>query len=422
MTSAGSRRLLLLRALGGVVLTLAVDAAFVYYDFNGTTGLVLNGDAATSSCARVARNEYSVLAGANDAREASLDVAQHQLLERVVFETSETETHALSARIAAETATIAHRDAFAKSEDADRCAVRLRLTPSRPRQLAAVWYAEPLPVLAGFDTRFTFQITDQSQRCVDVKDQHFGVRHFRSCSVHGGDGFAFVLHAHANKTGALGFQGADAAAVRSELGFAGLENSLAIEFDTWFNAEHADTFDDHVAVYSNGRAGNALLESARLSATVLRELADGKVHSVKIRYYNEIKYEYAPYFSSTTSLVKFIRDVSEGRRVGTLAVFMDEGIERDVPVLAIPINLAATLRLQADEAFVGFTASTGSSWQKHDILGWYYCTQPPCLDEYGKEMTFEFDYNQQSMTSTASHGKSLYPIYIYPDTTPWGRA
>lgn len=38
--------------------------------------------------------------------------------------------------------------------------------------------------------------------------------------------------------------------------------------------------------------------------------------------------------------------------MGTIAVFMDEGIESDVPVLAIPINLAATLRLQADEAFV----------------------------------------------------------------------
>lgn len=65
-----------------------------------------------------------------------------------------------------------------------------------------------------------------------------------------------------------------------------------------------------------------------------------------------VQYEYAPYFSSTTHLVKFIRDVSEGRRVGTLVVFMDDGITTDTPLLAIPINLAATLRLPADEAFV----------------------------------------------------------------------
>jgi hypothetical protein len=47
--------------------------------------------------------------------------------------------------------------------------------------------------------------------------------------------------------------------------------------------------------------------------------------------------------------------------------------------------------------------------------------QPPCLDQYGTEMKFDFDYNQQSMVSIASHGKTLYPIYIYPDTTPWAK-
>lgn len=50
--------------------------------------------------------------------------------------------------------------------------------------------------------------------------------------------------------------------------------------------------------------------------------------------------------------MQFIKDVSEGRRVGTLVVFMDDGIASDTPILAIPINLAATLRLPADEAFV----------------------------------------------------------------------
>lgn len=207
----------------------------------------------------------------------------HQLLEKVLVETVETENHTTSARIAVETASVGHRDAFAKSDEVNRCAVRLRLTASQPRQVASVWYAEPLPVLEGFETRFTFQLSDQSKRCVEVKDEHFGVRHYRSCSVHGGDGFAFVLHGHANKTSTLG------AAQRSQLGVEGIANSLAIEFDTWFNAEQPDTFDDHVAIYSNGPSGNTLLETARLSATVLQDLADGKVHAVKIRYYTEIK-------------------------------------------------------------------------------------------------------------------------------------
>lgn len=61
------------------------------------------------------------------------------------------------------------------------------------------------------------------------------------------------------------------------------------------------------------------------------------------------------------------------------------------------------------------------SWQKHDVLGWYYCTQPPCLDASGTEMRFDLDFNQQSMRSTASHAQELYPIYIYPDTAPWAK-
>lgn len=61
----------------------------------------------------------------------------------------------------------------------------------------------------------------------------------QSCKVHGGDGFAFVMHSDPNDTRALGGLG-------SSMGYGGLRNSLAVEFDTWFNAEDGDLFDDHV--------------------------------------------------------------------------------------------------------------------------------------------------------------------------------
>ncbi|EEY66956.1 uncharacterized protein PITG_17841 [Phytophthora infestans T30-4] len=287
---------------------------------------------------------------------------------------------------------LGHRDVFEASEEKRRCPVRLRLTASQPHQVSSVWYTQQLPVLQGFETRFTFQITDQSKRCFEVKDQNFGLHEYRSCAG-------------------------------SNMGFSGLQNSLAVEFDTWYNDENAgeDSFYDHVAIYSRGQDSNRDSESARISAAAVHDLADGKVHVVKIRYYPELRYNYMPYFSATENLAKFIKDVSEGRRVGTLLVFMDNGINDDKPILAIPINLAATLRLDSDEAFVGFTASTSSSWQKHDVLGWYYCTEPPCLDQYDAEMTFDFDYNEQSMLSTASYSNTLYPIFIYPDTVSWSK-
>lgn len=406
-----------LLAVVGLLASLSVaDAEFVYYNFNGTTGLVLNGKAATTSCAPFASTSYSSRAGAGDTREATLEVTLTEQMEAFRLDTRSTENHTTSGRIAVETATLGHRDSFQASEEKLQCPVRLRLTASQPYQASSVWYAQQLPVLQGFETRFTFQISDQSRHCFEVKDQNFGLHEYQSCAVHGGDGFGFVLHSHQNRTATLGTQGPG-------MGFTGLQNSLAIEFDTWFNDEDVDedVFYDHVAIYSRGQGANEASEAARLSAAAVHDLADGKVHIVKIRHYPELKYNYVPYFSATTNLPKFIKDVSEGRRVGTLAVFMDEGIATDTPIIALPINLAATLRLDSDEAFVGFTASTSSSWQKHDILGWYYCTEPPCLDQYDTVMSFNFDYNEQSMLSTASHGNTLYPIFIYPNTVSWAK-
>ena len=56
-------------------------------------------------------------------------------------------------------------------------------------------------------------------------------------------------------------------------------------------------------------------------------------------------------------------------RLGTLVVWVDDMIK---PIVAIPINLSATLELDRG-AFVGFTSSTGRSWQKHDITSWRFC-------------------------------------------------
>ena len=50
--------------------------------------------------------------------------------------------------------------------------------------------------------------------------------------VAGGDGFAFVLHdngfSHALGVGA------------SSMGYGGIDNSIAFEFDTWYNSELGD--------------------------------------------------------------------------------------------------------------------------------------------------------------------------------------
>ena len=72
------------------------------------------------------------------------------------------------------------------------CAVRSRLTPSGPGKTGAMWFRDEVPVSNGFDTYFTFQISDHSKECTLHKDQYFTQQSFRTCSVHGGDGFAFI--------------------------------------------------------------------------------------------------------------------------------------------------------------------------------------------------------------------------------------
>ena len=51
---------------------------------------------------------------------------------------------------------------------------------------------------------FSWQITDHSVECTEHVDRSFSRNLHRSCTVHGGDGFAFVIHADPADASALG--------------------------------------------------------------------------------------------------------------------------------------------------------------------------------------------------------------------------
>ena len=74
--------------------------------------------------------------------------------------------------------------------------------------------------------------------------------------------------------------------------------------------------------------------------------------------------------TANDNLVPYLKYNGEGRKLGTLAIFVDQGIIEDRPILAIPVNLSLLLHLPDSLAYVGFTASTGRKWEKHDILNW----------------------------------------------------
>ena len=98
-----------------------------------------------------------------------------------------------------------------------------------------------------------------------------------------------------------------------------------------------------------------------------------RIHSLVYFCTYSLPYVEERYYERDTgnnNVIPFLKDNGEGRRLGTLAVFVDQGIIEDRPLLAIPINLSLVLDLPDSNAYVGFTASTGRRWEKHDVLCW----------------------------------------------------
>ena len=99
----------------------------------------------------------------------------------------------------------------------------LRLNPALGG-LGGAWFGGLRQIAQGFTTDFEFRITGA-----------------------GADGFAFVVQNH--DLDALGLAGGG-------IGYQGISNSLAVEFDTFGNPENDDPDSSHVAVHSLGTQAN----------------------------------------------------------------------------------------------------------------------------------------------------------------------
>ena len=247
--------------------------------------------------------------------------------------------------------------------------------------------------MRGFETTFSWQITDHSVECTEHVDRAFSLKHHTSCAVHGGDGFAFVIHSDPADASALGGDG-------EHLGYGGISNSLAVEFDTWTNVDTQqsdDVFQDHISIHSGGPLSpNSSKQSTSLGYWRPYDIADGKVHEAKIQYLPYVETRYFELMTANENLIPYLKDNGEGRRLGTLAIFVDGGILEDRPLLAIPINLSVLLHLPQSLAYVGFTASTGRKWEKHDILNWKWCHSEGCQGDPIERMRYEVGFDSDN--------------------------
>ena len=131
------------------------------------------------------------------------------------------------------------------------------------------------------------------------------------------------------------------------LGYAGITNSLSVEFDTFNNGAQGSTPGDldnnHVAVNVNGVLNNSVARYVTNNA-----MNDGNI------WYAWIDYTGAK---------------------GLLEVRLSE-----TPIRPLPATLAAIVNLPAilsvTNVYVGFTGATGAGWNQQDILSWKFMALP----------------------------------------------
>ena len=195
---------------------------------------------------------------------------------------------------------------------------RLRVTPSTGGQSGAGYSTTPITLGAGatFSTTFQFQFTDTG-------------------GIDPADGITFVLAA--NPSG-LGIGGGG-------IGYQGVPNSVAIEFDTYNNGG-ADVSSNHVAIDVNGVLTNTATANPYGVATCefpssylsLGCMSNGDIWTAVISY-------------NGTNLTVSVRDAANAAQT---------------VINSFPINIAASLGTL--NAFVGFTGGTGAGFEKQDIL------------------------------------------------------
>lgn len=180
----------------------------------------------------------------------------------------------------------------------------------------AAWTATQQVLAPGFAAEFDFRISPQT--------------------AGSGEGFAFVMQ----NVGATA-RGGDG----GNLGYGGLSNSLAIEFDTHQDVANSDPAFDQVSVHARTTAVNTASEIASLGASLNAadsvrgtpfNINDGVDHHVKITY------QPGPQDPSNPAPV-----------LGWLRVYLDN---HPGPVADVQIDNQLLQQLFGGTAFVGFTA------------------------------------------------------------------
>jgi uncharacterized repeat protein (TIGR01451 family) len=242
----------------------------------------------------------------------------------------------------------------------------LRLTDDVQSRVGTAWFNIKQPVAGGFTTTFTFQLT------------HAGFP---------ADGIAFVIQNSQAGLSAFGDGGGG-------IGYQGIPNSLAVEFDTYLNAPgpNNDPNANHVAIQSCGTNANSadhaavngnspcqLAMNAGLAFPIegFVNLSDGLQHTATITY--------TPPAAGCPQCY------------GNMDVTLD-GL--DLFPNGVQVNLGTLLNLDNGTALVGFTGGTGFYSENNDILNWNFSAASQTITQPAPKNT----------TTTYTFGSYLYKV------------
>jgi len=198
---------------------------------------------------------------------------------------------------------------------------RLVLTDWQQGQRGGAFYFRKVKLNQAWSTTFVFAITPPPDSG-------------------GADGFALVIQGRRDAPEISYDAG-------GSIGYGGLANSLAVEFDTWKNFDYENF--NHVAIHTRWTETNTVNQDGVIAynGDLQINLKDGKPHVATVTY--------------------------DG--LGLLVVYLDG---QEVVRASFPTDLLDDI-LDDGYGWIGFTAATGGQLERHEI--WSWSINPRCFIE-----------------------------------------
>jgi hypothetical protein len=275
-----------------------------------------------------------------------------------------------------------------------------QMTAPQELQSSSMWFSVPQKVANGFTSYFAFKMTPNANSFATA------------------DGIAFVIQ-NSSTGGTAGTcqgtgSGLSAAGGNGGcIGYGGIDNSVAIELDTYQNPWDpvdipGSLNDNHIAIQNCGaglpnspdHTGSCLVQlsvnGAPLPAIIDPPgvtMADGNVHQVVV--------EYSGPNEATPFLLQIFIDPPFVPGTHTPAAGA-------VPALSGIYNIGANVNLinsgtANDSAYVGFTSGTGAAFEQHEVMAWTFTphatvTQVQPLNPPGQPTVFPFGSHVYAVT------------------------